>query len=308
MLSDAEVERLTRKYQSELKKIADRTNVKVKRIWDDLGSWDRSDIERFFELVDAPLTAAKKATVRVSNGYYSRLAGNRPPAFPLDEVASLPPDPATPFLSHWNNLKEGVSWEDSIEQSFADMANDVFDYVQSTARRTADTTAANGGTNVVGWRRVLTRVSCEWCAQVSTQRYRTAESADFGHRSCDCSVVAIVGDRDPGKFINGKLLNKLDEANVGERLHQGEAPRRSLKAADNAAARRNQALDDLAGESDPKRRMRLQERARYWDRKAASFKAQAAEQAARVQSLKPIGTTGYVTPSGAPAPAPSSRN
>lgn len=307
VLSDAEVEALTRRYQLALKRIGERTNLTLKRIWDALGSWDEADILGFFEQIEPALAAAKKSTVRVSNGYYSKLGEVRPPAFPVADVLSVPPDPATPFLSHWSKLKNGVSFAESVESAFADMSNDVVDFVQSTARRTADVTAANGGVKIVGWRRVLTGVSCEWCALVSTQRYRSAESADFGHRACDCSVVAIVGDRDPGQVINSKLYDRLQESNVSNRLSQGRASKRSLVAADNAIARRDQALAELSGEADPQRRMRLESRARRWDRKASAYKVQAAEQTAHVEALKPIGTTGYVTADGVPAPTPNSQ-
>lgn len=61
---------------------------------------------------------------------------------------------------------------------------------------------AESDERVVGWRRVITTKACDWCRTISTQRYRSVDSASFGHLRCDCSVEPIIGDRDPGRVIN----------------------------------------------------------------------------------------------------------
>lgn len=304
MLSDEQIQQVTARYQEQLKLIARRTGDTIQSLWSDLGSWDREDIDRFGELLADVIDAAKKVTVELSNGYYSTVVGKRPPAITARDVPSVAPDPEAPFLRLWQQLSQGAQFEDALRSGALEAANDAVGFVNATARRTAPVVVEQTGTRTVGWRRVLTGVSCEWCAQVSTQRYKSADSADFGHRSCDCTVVPIVGDRDPGKFINNQLAKRLAESQVSQRIAEGAAPRKTLQAAENAARRRDATLAELQREKNPERRRRLEERARKWDRQANAYKARAAEQRARVRSMRPVGTTGYVTPDGAPAAAP----
>lgn len=72
----------------------------------------------------------------------------------------------------------------------------------------------SGNWGITGWRRVPIGVTCNWCMTVSTQRYRTAESASFGHGHkgvdyCDCQVVPIIGDKDVGRVANRPVLRAL---------------------------------------------------------------------------------------------------
>ena len=65
---------------------------------------------------------------------------------------------------------------------------------------------------VVGYRRVLEGTySCGLCIVASTQRYRKAELMPV-HPGCDCDVVPIYGDRDPGRLINAGALADVHAA------------------------------------------------------------------------------------------------
>ncbi len=61
---------------------------------------------------------------------------------------------------------------------------------------------------VVGYRRVLTGLSCALCATASTQRYRRAELMPI-HARCDCDVAEIIGTTDPGRIIDRQPLDDI---------------------------------------------------------------------------------------------------
>lgn len=262
--------------------------------WADLGSYDREDVPRWEAMTAATAAAFAEESAALAVGYVSTVADVPTPTFQRPPLIA---DPEIPFLRHWRGLNDGKPWETSVDEASGAVREYASDVVHSTARDVSDQVAPD---RIVGWRRVLNGVSCEWCALVATQRYRSAQSANFGHASCDCGVAPITGDVDPGRVINSDLLQEMKAQGTPDQISRNRQARRSLQAADNAAARRDRALSELADETDPTRRRRLEERARRWEREAEAFRARAAESAAPSRSTK----TGYVDPQGKPAPRP----
>lgn len=284
-------------YQTTLRRLRAGLSGALTPEWLALGSYDRDDVARWEVLIAAAVAAFAEEAAAAAVGYVATVAEVVPPPLPTPTVLA---DPEVPFLRHWRGLNDGKLWEQSVEDAAGAVEEFANDVVHSTARVASDGVSDD----VVGWRRVLVGPSCEWCALVSTQRYRSAESADFGHAKCDCTVAPIVGDADPGRVINRPLLRELKARGVGDRVSRNRQASRSLQAADNAAARRDRALAELAAERDPVRRGRLEARARRWDREAEAFRARAAEQAAADLKPRLPGDTGYVNPEGVPVPRP----
>lgn len=198
MPSEAAAVRVTRSFQASLARIAARSGRLTAAEWAALGSWNEADIARFLTRVDPVWSAARAATVNASAGYYAVITDT--PALIVDPASlGFPVDPRAPFTAYWHGLAEGRDWVDALAAGEARALSTGVDLVAGTSRRTASLVA---GTGVVGWRRVTTGNSCRWCATISTQRYKSAESADFGHDNCDCIVTPIYGDRDPGQVIN----------------------------------------------------------------------------------------------------------
>ena len=198
--------RLTRSFQGQLERIYTRAGSLTAARWDALGAWNELDVDRFRLATEPVLQAAKTATINASAGYYS-LVTDSPPVTVNPATVTVPTDLRAPFTSYWHGLAEGRPWDEAIAAGRSRATSTAVDYVSSTSRRTAGFVSADG---IVGWRRVLTGNSCRWCATVSTQRYRTAESADFGHDHCDCIVAPIYGDADPGQVINQVRIDQLD--------------------------------------------------------------------------------------------------
>ena len=207
-LSEPQLVELTRRFQTIIARIAQRSGVAVTRVWDRLDSYDVADIERFARLAAPVFQASQQSSVAAAVGFYSTLAEIAPPAI---TAASVPvaPDVRGPFTVVWRALSNGHDYADAVLAGRSRAEASVSNLVHSTARQTGHSVSQVADMRVVGWRRVLTGKSCTWCATVSTQRYRSAESANFGHDRCDCTAVPIFGDRDPGRVINTPIYDRL---------------------------------------------------------------------------------------------------
>lgn len=202
MLSEAQSVVATGRFQRQLATLRSRTGERSRDAWDQLGSWDRADIERF-ERSTAPLfRAARRASVNSSAGYYQLVTDT---AVTVGELAILPQIEA-PFHAYWSALKDGSMWADALAVGAARAEAVGTDLITGASREVASLASQRG---VVGWRRVLTGVSCEWCGTVAQQRYKTVDSATFGHDHCDCIVAPIYAESDPGQRINAEHVSTV---------------------------------------------------------------------------------------------------
>lgn len=202
MLPDDLAVELTKRFQVRLSRLSTKVGLVTTKAWDELGEWNEPDVERYSVAVMPYLRAASSAAQQVSAGYYQALT--RTPSRSVGPIVP-PTDLRAPFTAYWHSLTEGNQWVDALTYGRSRAESIAVDHVTSTARLAGD--AYTAGTRVVGWRRVLSGKSCTWCSTVATQRYRTAESADFGHDGCDCTVAPIIGSADPGQVINAERLD-----------------------------------------------------------------------------------------------------
>lgn len=214
MLSEQALVALIRRFQAQLGLVADRTAFAFALAWEGLGQYDEADVTRFAAATSQAAAAGKMASIRLAGGFYSALGSV--PAAGLD-AARVPTEvPARdPFIAYWRALKNGEAWLDAVGAGRNRAGAIGGDFIHSTARQTGGLVAEETGQRVVGWRRVLTGKSCAWCATVATQRYHSADAADFGHHHCDCTAIPIYGDRDPGRVINKPVLDVLKKRGEG---------------------------------------------------------------------------------------------
>lgn len=205
---------LVRRYQQQLNQTARQAGRQALQAWNGLGTWDEVDVERLAVEVAPTMEAARQHGAALAAALIGIVAdlGIRP----VDLPALDPQTWRAPFLSYWSALKTGTDWQQAhaLGGSRAETAG--FDTVQSSSRE-ASQQIDSTEPRIVGWERVLTGVSCEWCATVATQRYHTAESASFGHNNCDCTIVPITGDANPGRVINHGLLSSLNDISPDDR-------------------------------------------------------------------------------------------
>ena len=200
---------LTRRRQAALERLRTTTATELARRWRSLGSYAESDQRRWTSIARPIVTAGQNQAIDTQLAYLGARLG-RPVRFDratLLELAAVDLD--EPFLALARILAGGGSFSDAVASGLARAEGLGESSVQWAAR--AANTAAESDERIVGWRRTLGRGSCEWCVTVSAQRYRTAESASFGHQRCSCGVDPIIGDRDPGRTLNDEFLASGEE-------------------------------------------------------------------------------------------------
>lgn len=75
------------------------------------------------------------------------------------------------------------------------------------------------------FRRVLTGKSCDLCQAASTQRYKTGQLLPI-HPHCDCRVMPIYEQNDPGSIINSDVLaTPAVQAAIADRTRRRVAQR-----------------------------------------------------------------------------------
>lgn len=210
-LSETAATAVTERFQARLADIANRASTVSLRAWEQLGAWDRVDIDRFTAATTDAFNAAQAAAVNTSSGYYALLA-DRPVTVPAVTTTAVV---EAPFTAYWHALAEGADWAEALATGGTRAESIASDLIVGTSREVANLTA---GTGVAGWRRVLTDGSCKFCSTVAGQRYRSKESATFGHDDCDCIVVPIYADTDPGQVINARHLARVADGVPGIRV------------------------------------------------------------------------------------------
>jgi hypothetical protein len=206
MLPVAQMVVLIRRYQARSATIATRASALTARQWDQLDDYDRPARAHFAEQVAPTARSSKAAAVALGVGFYAALGSVRPPAIAPDDIA-VELDTEAGFIAYANALANGRPWDEAVAAGRARVEAAAQQLVVSSGRRTGDAVAEATGQHITGWERVLDGSSCTWCALISTQRYHSAESADFGHDRCGCTAVPIFGDARPGQVINRPVLD-----------------------------------------------------------------------------------------------------
>lgn len=150
------------------------------------------------------MTAGQNQAIDTQLAYLGARLGERVRFDRKTLLALASVDLTEPFIALGRILNGGGSNTEAVASGLARAEALGETSVQWAAR--AASTAAEGHSRIVGWTRTLGAGSCPWCVKVSQQRYRSAESASFGHARCNCGVDPIIGDRDPGRVLNRQAL------------------------------------------------------------------------------------------------------
>lgn len=289
------------RYQRLTSRTAETVRQRALTQWRQLGSYNEADYERLVRPSLELWEQAQAAAVRSTSAFNGVITDSGSIGLDSRLVAGTPPSVYGALRTVWKHLEEGMLWDEAVAiggEVFA--ASHVTAYMQ--AGRFANSQWANAAGYRGAWQRILTGVSCEWCALVSTQLYHSAASAAFGHDNCDCVVApATEGIEAMQKDM---LATLYDETDIVNRLSASQASKRTLEAADNAERRSLTAMDKArAADSGGEDYERYVDRARTWERRAHELRVRAAEEATRHRQA-PETSTGYVDPSGLPAPRP----
>lgn len=204
MLAEAAQLTLTRRYQALTRRYADGAARVVASAWVDLGSCDPNDVARLAGRAGPVVDVLSARAASATAGYLAAILEE--PVTPATVIVE--PDWDSAFIALRRSLANGHDFATAVESGRLRSEAVGSNAVVSTSRRAADEVA---GPRIVGWRRTLSGNACQWCSTVATQRYHSAESADFGHDHCHCAVVPIFGEADPGRVINAEHT-PLDDA------------------------------------------------------------------------------------------------
>ena len=183
--SEAAQRRLLRSYMARQEAIAAAGGSVMVRAWNQLDSFDESDVAQFRELALPATTVLTRRAAALSAAYLAALL--REPV--VSATATVAPDFVGPFTRFWGAIGRGEPFDQAVLAGSARADAAGRNAVVSTARRVGDQIGSN---QITGWRRVLDADPCDWCVTVSTQTYRSAESADFGHDRCGCGVTPVL--------------------------------------------------------------------------------------------------------------------
>lgn len=178
---------LNTRFRAHLTNIAAAGAPKLVAAWHSLDRHDREQIAEFQRLAHPIVTTAKTATVAVASGYYSLIAGVPPPSIGPDHV-DIEPDLEGPFFQSWKTLSLTGDVQAALLAGANRAAATIENLVASTARLTADPVYERRGVLVQAWYREPEADACDWCVEMATNPYSSADAADFGHDRCACTV------------------------------------------------------------------------------------------------------------------------
>lgn len=192
------------RYQQRMAQLRDAAAAGVGQAWDDLGSYDESDVDRFLSRATPVVAASQAHAVALTDAYFAAETGRSPLGLPLDSLTGAgarngtPPADVyrRPFVQVWAALAKGTLWADAVSAGGARVASAASTDVQLSMRAASREIGLRDG-RITGFRRVLSGKSCALCASASTRTYSRGDLLPI-HGNCDCTVAPIIGRRDPG--------------------------------------------------------------------------------------------------------------
>jgi hypothetical protein len=181
----------TRRFQSTITNVVGRATPALYRAWDDLDDYDEDSVDTLAAKAAPTLTAVKATAVRSAVGYYTVLAGVRPPRVATGDVSTAA-DMRAPFISTWQALASGNAYDAAVAAGRSRLEAVLSDFAVSASRQTGDVFVARANVRVHGWERITDSGACPWCEEVAGETYSSAEAADFGHDRCNCTAAPLI--------------------------------------------------------------------------------------------------------------------
>lgn len=197
--------------------------VAVARLWDRSAGLDDRGADGFATAAAQVAGAAQQQAAVNVDGYFAALLGvmaisGSPVGVDVEQVTGAAVragvEPVEVYrraiVTARTAVSKGQPYLDAMRAG-RDRASATAETDVALAQRAATVQVVEQQDRIVGFRRVLTGASCALCATASTQRYRRGDLMPI-HARCDCGVAPIIGDSDPGRVINRRLVNDLKKA------------------------------------------------------------------------------------------------
>lgn len=232
--------------------------------WQAMGSWRGPDIDAMAQAVTARVEAAQHRMGALTDTYLagvlSELAGT-----PVPLIGVSPEDVSTmalrgvagvdvygrPGATVWTALSGGAPIASAQAQGLERLRKLAATNLQLAKTHTARRSMELAPKKVVGYRRVLVgRTNCALCIVASTARYRRGDLQPV-HPGCDCSILPIWGDNDPGWMIDPEQLDQVHDTIQREFAGKSAGARTFRTPEDEAIAYRDVLVIRQHGEIGP---------------------------------------------------------
>lgn len=174
----------------------------VGNAWQQLGSWDETDVEIFLSRAVPIVGSAQRQSVAVTDAFIARYLGRSPIGIDPDQIAAATRNGTTledvyrrPFVTLWADLKAGRQFDDGITAAGARAAGSAAMDVQLAMRETANYIDRTDS-SFNGYRRVANGGACAFCLEIDGA-YVSYEDVMALHDRCNCGVEPNTGDDQP---------------------------------------------------------------------------------------------------------------
>lgn len=196
------------------KRLRDQTATAIAQAWQQLPSYDDTDVPTFLARAVPVVLAAQRVSAALTNAFLAQRLGRQPLGLDLAQLVGAsvrggtPPEEVyrRPFVTVWSDLKNGVDHADAVLAGLERATSAAQMDVQLTMRQTL-AAVAEQDERIVGYQRVPDSDACEFCRLVSGMRYLRSDLMPI-HNRCGCGVDVITTDQRDLFF--GKKANDLD--------------------------------------------------------------------------------------------------
>lgn len=221
MALDPAAARVLEAYQFQNDDLARRVAAYVAANWNALGSHRDADIARFVAAVAPVLDGAQLRMADLTVTYLRQLDrilfGGAGEAVAVADVSTVALRGVTTAealtragTQVYYDLSRGRTYDQAAKAGL-NRAQSIASTNLQLAKTHTTRTAFEADDRVVGYRRVLKGAyDCAKCVVASTQRYRKARLMPI-HPGCNCDVMEIRGDRDPGQVIDPDRLADIHQ-------------------------------------------------------------------------------------------------
>lgn len=234
MAVDPQLHRLVNAYGQQVATIRARVLAYVNATWGDLSDYRDADIARFVKAVIPVVAAGRMQTATLTDAYLATVEATvlgrtvQPVGVTPMQVSAtaLRGTPDAEVYSRvgptvWTALSKGadiaMAASAGLQRAQKLAATDMQLAKTHTTRR-----ILTGKGGVAGYRRVIQGgASCALCIVASTQRYHSGDLMPI-HPACDCGVLPIYGDHDPGRVIDPDSLDGVHDR-IAERFGASDA-------------------------------------------------------------------------------------
>jgi hypothetical protein len=227
--ADPQTVALVRSYDTGAAAIRTQVVTFIDTVWAGLGDYRDADIDQFVHLAGPVLDAGQHLTAALTDAYLAALenitlgtatgpAGIPPEAVSTEALRGVPTDELLrrPAVELYTHLAHGEPFNVALERATR-RATSVTETNLQLAKTHAAAHVLDTKPNVAGYRRSLKGpASCALCIVASTQRYHRKQLMPI-HPGCDCGVITIYADRDPGQVIDPARLAGVQDR-IAERF------------------------------------------------------------------------------------------